>query len=177
MKRVAWLTLVAAALFGSRGATAQPVRPPSEYAVKAAYLHNFIRFVRWPRPDTAVQLCIAGDDPFGPVLDATVAADPPGGRAVMVRRLAPADNASTCHVLFISASEEPRLASILAPLRMADVLTVSDMPGFVQRGGMMEFVNDRGRIRFEVQLTVTEASGLMLSSDLLRVARNVRRTP
>jgi hypothetical protein len=180
MTRAAALLVTLALLAGTAGhAAAQPGsgRTPSEYEVKAAYLLNFLRFARWMRPDTgALSVCILGSDPFGPTLDATIAADRPGGRAVMVRRLSPTDDPRSCHILYISASEEPRLGRILAGLQGADVLTVSDVPGFVQRNGMIQLVTAGGRIRFDIHLGATEAAGVMLSSDLLRVARTVRRS-
>ena len=48
-----------------------------EYAVKAAFLYNFGKFVTYPNAsagDDTTPFCIAvlGDDPFGPVLDETV---------------------------------------------------------------------------------------------------------
>jgi hypothetical protein len=56
-------------------------------------------------------------------------------------------------------------------------LTVSDIPQFSQRGGMIQFVLEGNRIRFEVNLTATRRAGLSLSSELLKVATAVRRNP
>jgi hypothetical protein len=57
------------------------------------------------------------------------------------------------------------------------ILTVSDAPGFVNRGGMIEFVLDSNRVRFEINLAAARAAGLNLSSELLRVATAVRKAP
>jgi len=54
-------------------------------------------------------------------------------------------------------------------------LTVSDMPRFTERGGMVEFVVDSSRVRFQVNLTTAERAGLTLSSQLLKVAIRVER--
>ncbi|MGE0445861.1 MAG: YfiR family protein [Vicinamibacterales bacterium] len=151
-------------------------RSPSEYEVKAAYLLNFIRFTRWPRAAQGpFEMCLLGADPFGPTLNSTVEAERVGGRPVTVRRLSAQDDRTSCHLLYISPSEEPRLLATLARLDGSDVLTVSDMPGFVPRNGMIQLVTEGGRVRFDANLDAAVAAGLMLSSDLLRVARNVRR--
>jgi len=55
------------------------------------------------------------------------------------------------------------------------ILTVSDIPKFSQRRGMIQLVLDGGRIRFEVNLTATQRAGLTLSSELLKVATAVRK--
>ena len=152
-------------------------QPPavSEYQVKAAYLVNFARFVEWPADDAApFAMCVLGADPFGAVLDATVADVTVRGRRAGARRVASPADADGCRVLFISASETTRLEAILTSLDRRAVLTVSDMPQFARRGGMIQFVNDGDRVRFEVDLDPAQAVGLTVSSNLLRVATVVR---
>jgi hypothetical protein len=60
-------------------------------------------------------------------------------------------------------------------LDKTSVLTVSDMPQFTQHGGMIQFVTEAKRVRFEVNLTSAERTGLTLSSQLLKVAIGVKR--
>lgn len=70
-----------------------------------------------------------------------------------------------------------RLPQVLAALDKTSVLTVSDIPQFSQHGGMIQFVSDRNKIRFEINVTNAEDAGLSLSSELLKVAVRVTRTP
>jgi len=153
-----------------------PARTESE--VKAAYLYSFGRFVQWPtRAEGAgarFTICVLGADPFGATLDATVAGTTVRGRNVVVRRLPAVAGATDCNVVFISASEERHLEDILEHLRHSDALTVSDMTQFTERGGMIQFVNMANRVRFEINLSPARQAGLILSSELLRVASAVR---
>jgi hypothetical protein len=82
-----------------------------------------------------------------------------------------------CQILFISSSEAKRLNKIIEALDKSAVLTVSDIPQFSQRRGMIQFVLEENRIRFEVNLTATQRAGLTLSSELLKVATVVRKNP
>ncbi len=155
---------------------------PAEYEVKAAYLYNFGRFVQWPAKVAAAKgdtfaFCVLGQDPFGPTLDATIASETIDGKQVMAKRISRPQDALNCRVLFISSSEDNRLKEILGVLGKASVLTVSDMPQFSLRGGMIQFLLEGNRIRFEVNLTTAESAGLTLSSELLKVALTVRRNP
>jgi hypothetical protein len=157
---------------------AQPVAR-SEYEIKAAYLFTFAKFVEWQtrdgRDDSSYTICILGRDPFGPVLDSTLNGVSIRGRKVGARRL-PADDPSTagCHIVFIGTAEERSLSTIVAPLTHQGVLTVSDMPRFAERGGMIQFVTLANRVRFEINLAAARDGGLMMSSELLRVASTVR---
>ena len=150
--------------------------------MKATYLYNFARFVGWPATAAAAKkdsfaICVLGQDPFGPVLDTIVAGETIGGKAVLAKRISKPQDALGCRVLYISSSEENRLREVLAALDKSGVLTVSDISQFSQQGGMIQFVLDGDRIRFEVNLSTAEAAGLSLSSELLKVATTVRRNP
>lgn len=153
---------------------------PGEYQVKAVYLINFSRFVAWPPKPAATQpgsfsICVLGRDPFGVALDSALAGESIEGKSVVARRVAQAQDASGCRVLYISDSEEAHLKEVLAALDKSAVLTVSDIPKFSQRGGMIQFVLQGDRVRFEVNITSASEAGLTLSAELLKVAAAVRR--
>ncbi len=166
-----FLTMVIAwAFFTATGLLAQQAKP-SEYQVKAAYLYNFGRFVKWPAGVAAGKgdsfpVCVLGRDPFGPILDSTLAGEALEGKPVVIRRITRPQDATDCRILFVSSTEE---------IDQAGVLTVSDIPGFSRRGGMIQFVVEGDRVRFEINLASTESARLVLSSELLKVAAAVRR--
>ena len=170
---VAWV------LFGASCLHAQQSNP-TEYEVKAAYLYNFGKFVEWPAKVAAASeffsICVLGEDPFGASFDATIASESINGKKVVVKRIAKPQDAVSCRILFISSSEESRLKEILATLDNTSVLTVSDISQFTRRGGMIRFVMEANRVRFEVNLAIAEHAGLTLSSQLLKVAISVRRS-
>jgi hypothetical protein len=146
-----------------------------EHEIKAAYLYNFGKYVRWPRRVREREFVIAvlGADPFGAALDRVVQGNRIDNRPVAIRRVANAAELGACEVLFISASEEPRLEGVLAALPKAPILTVSDMPRFVERGGMIGLVMANRRVQFEVNALQAERAGLALGSQLMRLARSI----
>lgn len=154
---------------------------PSEYDVKAAYLFTFGKFVTWPpavkeRATEPFTICILGQDPFKGALDAIVSQGRIAGLPAATQRLSKLDpdTIARCRVIFISSSEEKQLEQILASLGRAQILTVSDIAGFSRRGGMIEFVLDQDKVRFTVNLAAARSAGLVLSSELLKVALTVR---
>jgi hypothetical protein len=170
---------VVALLVAIPGLLAQD-RKPTAYDVKAAYLYSFGRFVEWPaRGDKAssssFSVCVLGQDPFGSTLDATLAHQRIAGKDVVAKRIAAAEDAVDCQILFISSSEKSRLEKILAVLDKFPVLTVGDLPQFSERGGMIQFLLDSNRVRFEVNLRAVQNAGLNPSSELLKVAMAIRK--
>jgi len=85
--------------------------------------------------------------------------------------------ASDCSVLYISSSEEAHLGPILAAAQRLSLLTVSDIPHFAERGGIIGLVTQQNKIRFEVNRTVAAQSNLVLSSELLKIATRVIDKP
>jgi len=164
------------------GSSALGQQKPNEYQVEAAYLYNFGRFVEWPNKGAIAQtspftICVLGEDPFGQALDTTLAGETIGKQRVAARRISSPQMSTDCQILFISSSETKRLNQIIEALDKSAVLTVSDIPQFSQRRGMIQFVLEGNRIRFEVNLTATQRAGLTLSSELLKVATAVRNNP
>jgi hypothetical protein len=152
----------------------------SEYQVKATYLYNFGRFVQWPPNATAAKgdsfsICVLGQDPFGPTLDSTLAGETLDGKPLAAKRISTPRDAGECRILFISSTEENHLKEILVALDESGILTVSDMPAFSRRGGMIQFVLEGDKVRFEINLAKAESAKLTLSSELLKVATTVRR--
>ncbi|HZI34074.1 MAG TPA: YfiR family protein [Candidatus Binatia bacterium] len=149
-----------------------------EYQVKAVFLFNFTQFIEWPTnafPGTNAPLTIGvlGADPFGKFLDATVRGETVNGHPIVVKRFRRAWDVKECQILFVSRSEEQRVKAILASLKDENVLTVSDIEGFAQSGGIIRFVTEDGKIHFRVNLEAAKDAGLMVSAKLLRLAEIV----
>jgi len=148
----------------------------SEYDVKAAFLFNFTKFVEWPEGSFAdaaapIVIGIIGDDPFGDNLMHMIEGKTVQGRYLVIRKERFGDDLRRCEVLFVSTSERQRSTQILGSVRGASVLTVSDIGGFAEAGGTMQFVTEEGRLRFVVNLDSARQSKLLVSAKLLALAR------
>lgn len=145
-----------------------------EYAVKAAYLYNFAKFVEWPpeafaQADAPLLICIAGSNPFGGALD-TLAGKLVDSHPVTVRYLPAASGLEQCHIVFIGRAEQGRSKALLAKLAQLPVLTVGDNSDFIEAGGMIGLIEAEQRIRFNINLTAARQANLKLSSQLLKLA-------
>jgi hypothetical protein len=158
------------------------VPKPTEYEVQAAYLSNFGRFVEWPVRAGASErepfyVCVLGQDPFGGILDGALRGETIGGAPLMARRVTGVADAANCRIAYVNPAKDTPLKTVLAALANSNTLTVSDAAGFTQQGGMIQFVLDGNRVRFEINLAAAQRAGLNLSSQLLKVAVAVRRAP
>lgn len=169
------LSFVAASLAGAQNHI-------SEDDVKAAYVFNFGRFVRF-EPSAVVtsrasfDICIVGENPLGRTLEDITANEQLDGKPVRVIRLKSGADAHGCAIAYISASEDSHLGSDLDALRGLPVLTVSDASNFLSHGGMIQFVLVANHVRFAVNLEAVRTAQLTLSSELLKVAVSVNGQP
>ena len=182
MMRIRKILLLCWMLILSGMAAAQP--PASEYEVKAAFLFNFIKFVEWPRStfsetNSPYVIGVLGKtDPFfNPqgltnYLEDAVSRKILNDRRIVVRRSDRISNLKDCHLLFVTKSER-NLREIFAVAQENHILTVSEMGDFCERGGIINFVEQSGRVRFEINPKAAEEHSLKISSKLLNVAKIV----
>jgi hypothetical protein len=150
----------------------------TEYQVKAAFLVNFAQFIEWPdgtftAADSPIVVGVLGEDPFGDTLEKTFADVSAQGRRLVVRRGSVADDMRSCQLLFVSRSERDRTAEILATMKDLSIVTVSEIPDFARRGGIINFYIENKKVRFEINAGAAERKQLKISSQLLKRARVV----
>lgn len=141
-----------------------------------------------------MQIGIVGENPFGkafePLMDKKIKDRPVKlvfipGMAAYLKKYSDKQTAveqywreqgeaiRDCHVLFYCSSEKNWLNEHLQPVLTFPVLTVGETEGFLDSKGMIVFVKEENKVRFEIYLTQVERQGLKISSQLLKLARRV----
>jgi hypothetical protein len=166
-----------------------------EYQVKAAFLYNFIKFVDWPKGKTTdsnapLTIGIIGQDPFEDAFEPLQERETKD-RKVIIQRFEgfveleksgkkkkdqphpKSQDIQKCHLLFICPSESERIADIIASVKDHSVLTVADTQGFLEAGGIINFIVEEKKVRFEINVTTAKRAKLQIRSQLLRLAKRV----
>lgn len=174
-----------------------------EYQLKAAFLYNFVVFVdgarfdqlsgspkaETPDPNKSIVIGILGKDPFGEAF-APLRNKEIRGRSVAVRRFKgfaelvdsegglakphpKLEEIKACHVLFVCSSEKTYVSVVLEAIGTHAILTVADTPGFLEAGGMINFLIEEKKVRFEINTAATTRAKLRIRSKLLRLAKRV----
>jgi hypothetical protein len=156
-----------------RPALAQSDARSQENLTKAAMIYNFARFAAWPdsrfsRRDGPVTVCVDPAEPLAGAL-ATIDGKPIEQRTLTVRRTARVDDA--CQMAFVSAASANE--AYLTNLSARGILTIGEAPNFTQAGAI-QLVTIGRQVRFSINQRVALASGVHLSSNLLRLAVSVR---
>lgn len=149
-----------------------------EYEIKAAYLYNFINYINWPADALppaggTITIGIVGESPFGPALNPLNGKDVKG-RSLAVKQVESLKDIEQCQIVFICPSEKLRFPQMLQQLKDTQVLTVSETEGFAEQGGIINFISERNKVRFEINLDAARRKDLTISSELLKLAKLVK---
>lgn len=167
---------------------------PDEAQLKAAFLSQIGEFVQWPPeafrgPGEAFAIGVLGASRVAAELERLAAGRAVQGRPLAVHRLQPGElrgdlrgelprrlgAESRLHILFVGAEEAPRLPEVLASMAERPVLVVTETPGALEAGSMINCAVEEDRIRFDVALPRAEDAGLRISARLLAMARRLQR--
>jgi len=147
-----------------------------EYDIKSGMLYNFTLFIELPAEslDTtkSATICIAGDNTSNRSfyrLQGKAYKD----RTIIVRQIHEPGSAAGCNILFINRSESNRLSAYLQTAQKRSIMTVSDIDRFAANGGIIGFIEQNRKVRFEINLNAAIQSNIKINSQLLKLARIV----
>ena len=149
-----------------------------EYQIKAAFLFNFVQFVKWPgasfaSADAPFVIGILGDDPFGSALEETIRGETIDNHRLRVVRAQQIEDLRDCQMIFVCRSKEGQVGEILSRLDSRPILTVSEVESFARNGGAIDFYLSGGKVRFEINPQSARRCGLKISSQLLTLGKIV----
>jgi hypothetical protein len=175
----------------------------TEYELKMAYMYNFLKYVEWPReknPDEAAKesdqnkdkqpepilIGVVGKDPFGKAWE-IIQEKKINDRKIVYKifdlsdeeeekQKIMAEEIRKCQLLFIPKAEEKYLDKILPLVRDYSVLTISETEDFLEQGGIINFVMEKNKIRFEINLDAAKEAGIQFKTSVLKLAKKIIQT-
>ena len=166
--------LVVAALLWSGANHAQ-----DSATVRLGFLLNFARYVEWPdsalKPGAPLRICLApGDVAMAGKLD-ELTRQVVQGHPVQVKQVLRPTDAGDCQIVYLPSDLPAQtMTNWLESTALSNTLTISEIPEFIEAGGMIGLVSVGGRYRFDVNLGSVRRAELRMSSYLLKLARTVK---
>ena len=150
---------------------------PREARIKAVLVIRLIKFVEWPGEARAepLNICTWGDSNTVAALQ-TLQGQSVREREIRVRKLTSSTagpDLRGCQVLFVAEGVRELSPGLLYGSGNPAVLTISEMPDFSKRGGIISLVNLDNRVAFDVNLRYAREAGLQIGAPLLQLARVV----
>ena len=171
--------IVIAMLGGLCGASAFADKQ-AEQQVRAQFIYNFANFVDWPNDafnnvEAPLKVCLFGEVPFAPYLY-TYSGALIGDRELNVSVAHTMDDIRQgCHILYVGNDERVHLPNFWQQIKYVYVLSIGSREGFADKGGIINILRTRDRLQFDVNIENAISNGLFLDSDLLALARVIKR--
>lgn len=150
----------------------------SEYSVKAAFLYNFARYVKWPKSaldakNEPLVIAVLGKNPFGKILEEAFHDKRIGSHPLQVKYFADRAALRDCHILFVPASEESEIEKLRERYAKQAVLLVSESISAARQGAQVGFYLENSKVRFAINEVAARQARLEVSSELLKLAKLV----
>lgn len=160
---------------------------PSDYMIKAAQTALFINDIEWSAlsskgDSNQIDLCILGDASIEKASDFFAKFNEknksnPKARIINLIKDRSLSELTSCQVVFIGQSKSADLSAIFGTLRNTAVLTISEIPDFVENGGMIGFVPietaEGVLIKFAINTKALRSAHLSIGADVLSLAYKV----
>lgn len=154
-----------------------------EQMLKAAVVYKVAKFATWPQgeevgEDGGFHLCHLGHSAsMRHALSGLAGKELAGNEVHMPHGEENAAQIDECQLVFITDLARDELVGVLAPLKNRPILTISDVAGFAESGGMLELVRRDGKLGFVINLPASRAAGLMFAAPLLKLATVIDNAP
>jgi len=155
------------------GSSISPVRAAEKsYSVdrlKAAYIYNFSKYVKWPNHYERFYICFTG---VGESIEIYESVDglAVGSKTVRVKSFDPIpslEEALDCHIIYFGVEAAAEQEELVKHLLEKPVLTVTEKAGL----GIVTMYIENEKVRFEIYPKRVHLAGLKVSNRLLALAR------
>lgn len=145
----------------------------NENQAKAAFIFNVARYVSWPPPHSDTLLIgVLGKHPLAHEWQG-ISGKTLNGRKIKIFKSNDVDELIDCQIVFIEETSQQKTSRALLFLRRYPILTIGDSPDFINMGGILNISLFNNHISFSISQAQTRAVGLDISSNLLKLAKEV----
>lgn len=141
------------------------------YKAHAVFIFNFAKYAQWPTPPTEFIITVLGKSPLTEELIAGSAKHSVHGVKVTVVEVDDYSKIKNSHIVVITDNKSSQLNELSKATANQPIMIVAEREGLYKRGaGISFFVNDSGKLNFEMNLTDMQKRTLTLSKSLSSLA-------
>jgi hypothetical protein len=140
---------------------------------KAIFIYNFTRYVDWPQKSGNFVITIIGNDPITAEIQNIASKKTVGSSKIEVKNAKTPADITSCHILYIPEGKSDALAQYVAKAKTMNILMVTDNKDACLKGSCINFIENSGKISFEISRSNIESNGLKVSNELMQLGTNV----
>ncbi len=140
--------------------------------IHAQMIYNFIKYIQWPSEGEAGEFVVGiiGEDDVFNTLKSYYDGKPKGAKKYSIRKLASADEAATCAVVYVGKNKSGQFDAVKTAASGKPILTITDSSNLGRKGSCINFKVLDGKLKFELNQASITSSTLKVSSQLSSMA-------
>ncbi len=147
-----------------------------ENKIKSAIILNFIRYTEWPKNSFSsdaddINICIYTNSELEKTFSKSDGKKI-NDRKINIRPLYRLRNLDECHVLYADNLDRDQASRTFSSIHDKPVLTISDQAPKASSAGIINLIQDKGKLRFEISRKQSDSANLKLSSRLIKLSVN-----
>lgn len=167
MKLSKSILILTIALFLGHSASAN-----AQYKLYAGFMYHFAKYTQWPAAKQTGDFVIGviGSSDMAAATKALASTKKVGNRRIVVKTFSSAAEAKNCHILFVSNSKSSEIEKANALSKANNFLVITETANATTKGSTINFVENSGRVQFELSQSTVSSQGLKISSELQKLA-------
>ncbi len=148
-----------------------------KFELQVAMIFKILDFIEWPEnsfqnSDKIFRIGVFGNSPMLGAIK-QLEEETIKGLQVKVQLVENIRNTKNFHLLYVCPTQIDKLQSIITAVKNGNTLTMSKARGFAGKGGMINFYETSGKMRFEINLGKAKKHGFNISSRVLSLSKIV----
>lgn len=134
--------------------------------VQSLYIYNFIKNIQWKNVSDKYVIGVYANESTVKEINSILGIRKFNGKSIEVKKISSPSQASNCHIVFVSASYASNVKKIKQSANLKNTLLISEK-GQINNGASIAFVLENSKLKFKINETVCNASGLQISKTLM----------
>lgn len=155
--------------------TKKSIAQVDEYRLKAEWIYTLIPYMKWVgKSHKSINVCTIGQESVNNRLKDVITEEERSARKsgdkytpLHLLRKSAASDFDDCQVLYISLSEQGNLPNLLKRIENKHILTISSIPNFASKGGVVELAISHDNLIIRVSESAAAKAKIHIDSDLL----------
>ena len=134
--------------------------------IQSLYIYNFIKNIQWQNVSDKYIIGVYANESTVSEINNILSVRKFNGKTIEVKKITSPAQASSCHIVFVSASYGSQVKKIKAGANLKNTLLVSEK-GQINNGASIAFVLENSKLKFKINESACTASGLQVSKSLI----------
>ncbi|MCU0391283.1 MAG: YfiR family protein [Thermoflexibacter sp.] len=142
------------------------------YKLHAGLLYHFTKHIEWPnaKQNGDFVIGVLGNTNLIAAVDEMAKNRTVGSQKITVIQIKSAEDAEKCHIIYVQRFQSSQLNAIYPKAKSGHVLIITESEDGMKRGSGINFVTIEEKLKFELNKTTIEDSGLKVSNELVKLA-------